>query len=343
MRILQALLVGSLFALGTAACADDGPDRAAAGTVVVKITGIEDSIGHDVAAVMFDGLGTDNPDSRGIGGFGVKVDADPFSTTQTIATPESIDVDAPFPHVSREPLVAQPGEYTVMIWIADGLGGYSRWVPGDSPALGGCRVDVTVEAGRPTNVTVAGIPPWTGTAPECSTQAPSTAEQTSPPDDTEPLEMVPDADGTPVAWEINLDDLRAGVHTISMIVDFGPMPGTDVKHMSGTLIWDQVEVALCGIDIRYEAEEDRLGVGDIFQTIEGCKDNPTVMQDAFDEFGPPDTACVAVTFDGTDQEFCAPLTTAPAPTMSRRVPEPGTSNRVTYPTGLFATSQTGAR
>jgi hypothetical protein len=31
------------------------------------------------------------------------------------------------------------------------------------------------------------------------------------------------------------------------------------------------------------------------------------MQDAFDEYGLPETACVAVRVDGLDHEYCAPL------------------------------------
>jgi hypothetical protein len=31
------------------------------------------------------------------------------------------------------------------------------------------------------------------------------------------------------------------------------------------------------------------------------------MQDAFDEYGFPETGCVAVRADGVDHEYCAPL------------------------------------
>lgn len=125
------------------------------------------------------------------------------------------------------------------------------------------------------------------------------------------------SDGSPVAWEILLDEMGPGVHTVAMIVDFGPAPAgsdetsgaprSDEVEMSGRLIWDDVDVALCGIDRRNEVGDGRLGVGDIFQSTEGCGDDPTAMQDAFDEYGVPSEGCVVATFDGRRYEYCAPL------------------------------------
>jgi hypothetical protein len=170
-------LVLAVLVVSATACSGDQADELAAGTVIVTVTGIEESVGHDVAAVMYDGLWTDNPGVLGmVGGFGVVVDADPFAVTQTIASPASDqnDVDTQFPGVSDEPLIVEPGQYTIMIWIDEELGPYSRWVPADSPGLGGCRVDVTVEEGRSTSVTVDGIPDWTlasaASTSECATQ-----------------------------------------------------------------------------------------------------------------------------------------------------------------------------
>lgn len=118
------------------------------------------------------------------------------------------------------------------------------------------------------------------------------------------------AGGSPVDWQIVLDDQGPGVHTVHMIVDFGPTPETSDEgelEASGRLVWEQREVELCGIEFRDEVEGGRLGVGDIFQTTEGCGDDQTAMQDAFDEFGPPTEGCVEATLDGSTYEFCAPL------------------------------------
>lgn len=114
----------------------------------------------------------------------------------------------------------------------------------------------------------------------------------------------------PVEWQIVLDDRGAGVHTVHMIVDFGPAPeSSDESELeaSGRLVWEQGEVELCGIELRDEVEEGRLGVGDIFQTTEGCGGDPTAMQDAFDEFGLPTEGCVEATLAGSTYEYCAPL------------------------------------
>ena len=112
--------------------------------------------------------------------------------------------------------------------------------------------------------------------------------------------------GSAVDWGINVDEGGPGVHTVRMIVDFGPEP-EKVEETSGRLIWDEAEVELCRVGIRAEVEEGSLGVGDVFQTTEGCGANPTAMQDAFDEFGLPEEGCIVVRFDGVDHEFCSPL------------------------------------
>lgn len=116
--------------------------------------------------------------------------------------------------------------------------------------------------------------------------------------------------GSPVDWQVMLDEAGPGVHTVHMIVDFGPTSesGDEAElEASGRLVWEQGEVELCGIEFREEVGAGRLGVGDIFQTTEGCGDDPTAMQDAVDEFGPPTQGCVEATLGGDTYEYCAPL------------------------------------
>jgi hypothetical protein len=110
---------------------------------------------------------------------------------------------------------------------------------------------------------------------------------------------------TPFRWGIILDDDDPGVHTVFMEVDARPLTGGEIEDVSGRLIWDETVVELCQIGI--DRPDGFLYVGDIFQTTEGCGRNPTAMQDAFDEFGLPETACVTVTVEGIDHEYCAPL------------------------------------
>jgi hypothetical protein len=112
---------------------------------------------------------------------------------------------------------------------------------------------------------------------------------------------------TPVEWGIVLDEegWGPGVHTVFMTADVRPLLPGQVEDVSGRLMWDETVVDLCNIGM--DVGDGFLHIGDTFQTIEGCGANPTAMQDAFDEFGLPETACLAVRVDGVDHEYCAPL------------------------------------
>ena len=111
----------------------------------------------------------------------------------------------------------------------------------------------------------------------------------------------------PVTWGITIDEAGPGVHLVHMIVDVRPLIPDQVDGVSGRLVWDETVVDLCRIEIR-EVGVGFVHVGDIFGTDEGCGADPAAMQRAFDEFGLPETACVTVTVDGTDHDYCAPLT-----------------------------------
>jgi hypothetical protein len=95
-------------------------------------------------------------------------------------------------------------------------------------------------------------------------------------------------------WRITLDDEAVGIHTISMVKTFTP-PAMDeftdsaAQDLSGRPVWDETEVALCTIDVRYASSKPLIQVGATFSTGEKC-DIDTGMQDAFDDFGLP-TKC----------------------------------------------------
>ncbi|RZV45698.1 MAG: hypothetical protein EX267_04880 [Acidimicrobiia bacterium] len=112
-----------------------------------------------------------------------------------------------------------------------------------------------------------------------------------------------------VDWRIDLDDWGRGIHTVHMNVVAQPLAAVQVVDTSGRLVWDETTVELCAIGTDNELGSVR--VGDTFQTTEGCGSNPTAMQDAFDEFGLPDEACVFIEVNGHDQpiSYCAPLAT----------------------------------
>jgi hypothetical protein len=107
-------------------------------------------------------------------------------------------------------------------------------------------------------------------------------------------------------WRIDLDE-AAGIHTVYMIQTFSPLEEADVEDLGGRMVWPETEIELCNVEIR-SVGDGFVEIGDIFRTTEGCDTN-TGMQQAFDQFGPPETACVYVRADsGVDHEYCAPLT-----------------------------------
>lgn len=124
-------------------------------------------------------------------------------------------------------------------------------------------------------------------------------------------------DRGPVAdqeWTIALNEQSGGIYTLVMIKTFSPLEEADIEDLGGRLVWEETEIELCRIGIR-SVGDGFVQVGDIFQTVEGC-DGDTGMQQALDEFGPPDTACVYVQVGGVDDEYCAPLTVGIAETES---------------------------
>jgi len=106
-------------------------------------------------------------------------------------------------------------------------------------------------------------------------------------------------------WSIALDDEGVGIHTIALIRTF-PVAWTAVEARGGRLVWDETEIDLCAIAIR-GADEDVVQIGDVFPTDETCEGAETQMQQAFDDFGLPKTACVFVQSQGVEDEYCAPL------------------------------------
>ena len=114
-------------------------------------------------------------------------------------------------------------------------------------------------------------------------------------------------DITPVNWGIQLDDAGPGIHSVHMIVEVDLLASEQIGGVSGTLIWDETVVELCGIGFR----GDRAGflrIGDIFQTTEGCGIEPSAMQNAFDEFGLPQNACLSIDVNNAQpHSHCEPL------------------------------------
>jgi hypothetical protein len=136
-------------------------DVAGNGTVTVSVTvsGIESAVGNQLAGVLLRGPEATDPDRNGVGGFAATVDADPFSTTEQVRQPNP-DPDAvgPFPYVTEDLLIVEPGTYTLVLWLAPDLGPYSRWVPAATAGLAGCRTSFVVGDGTTFEIEVHGMP-----------------------------------------------------------------------------------------------------------------------------------------------------------------------------------------
>lgn len=116
---------------------------------------------------------------------------------------------------------------------------------------------------------------------------------------------------TEVGWSILPDapDWGPGVHSITTIVEVRPLTENAMQDMFGYLVREAEDtvVDLCNVEVR-EVGNGYVHIGGGCQTIEGCGDDPTAMQDVFDAFGPSDYACVGVaTTSGDEHEYCAPL------------------------------------
>ncbi len=146
-----ALLLAAVLAI--AGC-DSGEELPPEGAVEVTVRGVEDLAGGQVAGVLYEGEGLDY--DRVVGGFGVVIDTDPFSTTQLVRVGEDDIVPSSlFPYVTDEVLTAEPGVHTLMLWVADSrIGPYSRWVPGGPDSLIGCSTTFEIEAGQGTSLTI---------------------------------------------------------------------------------------------------------------------------------------------------------------------------------------------
>ena len=135
-------------------------------TVSVTVSGVSGRAGDEVAGVLYASDGLTDLDGDAVGGFWTVVEGNDFTTMEVVREPGDLGVGR-FPFVSDEALMVEPGTYTLVLWVDDGLSPVSRWVPINSYTDGdvliegtdlfGCHVvfevgddtqtDVAVEAG----------------------------------------------------------------------------------------------------------------------------------------------------------------------------------------------------
>jgi hypothetical protein len=126
---------------------------------------------------------------------------------------------------------------------------------------------------------------------------------------------------SPIKWEIVSNTVSPPIYGIWMVADVSPMEVGDVQALSGKLIWNQTQIDLCVnpdsppnesgalISVRYIGN-GFLTIGDGFQSnnqAAGCSIN-IAMENAFNNYGLPINACLAVKSGDVNYEYCAPLT-----------------------------------
>lgn len=136
---------------------------------VTDLVGLKDG---GLAGVLYATDGERLTEDLAVGGFGVAVDADPFTTSQVVSAPSSVEATgALFPDVTGVPLAVEPGPYTLVLWAdATPLGWYGRWIPGGGEYTGRartCRVHFRTTEPSGATVTVAGMPEGTEWTAEC--------------------------------------------------------------------------------------------------------------------------------------------------------------------------------
>jgi hypothetical protein len=306
-RALTLLFVGALVAAGCGSDEESPP----VGAVEVTVQEVEDLSGGQVAGVLYRGEGLEMPDVRVVGGFGVAIDADPFSATELVRVGQDSIVESTglFPYVTEEVLTVEPGAYTLMMWAADSpMGPYSRWVPGGPESLIGCSTIFEFEEGQSASLTVVdGLGDVSFGPPSC-TVATTTAVAGEP---TTAETTVIDVSATrrftltPVEWS-------ASNWGASMIVEASPLDAQDVAAIGASLIWEETTITLtssthvpsdlANIAIR-EIGDGYVHIGDIF----GFDERPD-LEEAAANHGPPSAACIYVDNGWTVRDHCAPLT-----------------------------------
>jgi len=168
--------------------------------------------------------------------------------------------------------------------------------------------DTTTSVATPLVALTTSAPPTATTqVPESTTSSPpppSTTSSAAAADVTDPSLAV-----APVEWTLGPFEPARRIYTIFTIAKVEPLVQNEVVEWSGRLVWIAVTVELCNVQLRFVDEgAEVLHFGDGYQTTEGCGENPTAMQDAFDKYGPPRTACLhIVSLNSGAGEYCGPL------------------------------------
>ena len=143
----------------TTASATTAPVVAGVGdgqTVSVTVSGVSGHAGDELAGVLYQGGELTDLDDDALGGFWWVVSGNDDATTTEVVRRPAETGDSRFPYVTAEALTVEPGTYTLVLWVDDGLGPVSRWVPVNTDGMGlfGCHVVFEVTDAAQTDVAV---------------------------------------------------------------------------------------------------------------------------------------------------------------------------------------------
>jgi len=155
------------------------PIAGAGGVVTVVISDLTDAAGNEFAGVLMSHDAESGWD--GVAGFATTVDADPFSTTQTLGDVAEAWSDDPsdgqWPWPSGTATIPA-GDYSLWLFTGTDYCCYSRWMPAGSPGLRGCELRVST-TGQDQTIYVKDIPHDEGpctTDPETAVTGTATIE-----------------------------------------------------------------------------------------------------------------------------------------------------------------------
>jgi hypothetical protein len=124
-------------------------------TVSVTVSDISGHAGDHLAGILYPGGDLPDLDRDAIGGFWSILEGNNATTTEIVRQPGEPGWE-PFPFVTDKALTIDPGTYTLVIWVDDGLSPVSRWVPvnTDGRGLYGCQTVLEIGTDTQTDVTV---------------------------------------------------------------------------------------------------------------------------------------------------------------------------------------------
>jgi len=124
-------------------------------TVSITVSDVAGHTGDHLAGVLYEGDRLVDIDGDALGGFWSILSSNDATATEVMREPGNPYVGV-FPFVSDEALIVEPGMYTLVIWVDDGLGPATRWVPINTDGMGlfGCQTVFEVTNDNQTNVTI---------------------------------------------------------------------------------------------------------------------------------------------------------------------------------------------